>query len=78
VQLDPARSGAIYNMSPIGGAAQGFSTSNPGTELQQVFKALYLGGVSNVTGVIAGGSAVKANPDTIWCHGPTASSCPTR
>lgn len=69
VQLDPARSGAIYNMSPIGSAATAFSTSNPGVEFQNLFAALYLGGVANVTGATAGGSGVKANPDTIWMHG---------
>lgn len=69
VQLDPARSGAILNMSPLGGAATAFSTSSPGTELQNLFAALYIGGVANVTGATAGGSAVKANPDTVWCHG---------
>lgn len=69
VQLDPARSGAILNMNPLGQAAVGFSTTNPGVEFQNLFAALYVGGVSNVNGVIAGGSAVKANPDTIWLQG---------
>lgn len=69
VLLDPARSGAIYNASPIGSAAAAFSTSNPGVEFQNLFAALYLGGVANTTGVVAGGAANKANPDTIWMHG---------
>jgi hypothetical protein len=69
VQLDPARSGAIYNVTPIGSAAAGFSTSNPGVEFQNLFAALYIGGVSNTTGVVTGGSAVKADPDTVWMHG---------
>lgn len=69
VQLDPARSGAILNVSPLGNAAEGFSTSNPGVEFQNLFAALYVGGVSNVTGTTAGGSAVKASPQAIWMQG---------
>lgn len=69
VQLDAARSGAILNMSPLGGAAQAFSTSNPGVEFQNLFAALFVGGVANVTGTTAGGSAVKASPGAIWLQG---------
>lgn len=69
VLLDPARSGAIYNMTPVGTAAQPFSTSNPGVEFQNLFAALYIGGVAQTTGVIAGGSNTKARPDKIWMHG---------
>jgi hypothetical protein len=68
VQLDPARSGGILNVSPLGGAAQGFSTSNPGVEFQNLFAALYVGGVNNVTGTITGGSGVKARPNVVWLH----------
>lgn len=68
-QLDSARSGAILNMSPVGSAAQGFSTSNPGVEFQQLFAALYHGGVANVTGTTTGGSGVKADPNMVWMYG---------
>lgn len=70
VQLDPARSGAILNVSPVGSAATPFSTSNPGNEFQQLFAALWTGGVTNVTGVTTGGSGVKASPDKVWMYGP--------
>lgn len=66
VQLDPLRSGAILNLSPLGQAAAGFSTANPGVELQNLFAAMYVGGVANVTGVTAGGAGNKANPDSVW------------
>lgn len=69
VQLDPARSGAILNVNPVGAAAVGFSTSNPGVEFQNLFAALYAGGIANVTGVVAGGAGNKANPDTAWLAG---------
>lgn len=69
VQLDPARSGAIYNMTPVGSAAALFSTSNPGVEIQNLFGALYIGGVANVTGTTTGGAGLKANPDTLWFQG---------
>lgn len=69
VQLDAARSGAILNCSPLGGAAQPFSTSNPGVEFQNLFAALYVGGIANVTGTVTGGSAVKASPNVVWMQG---------
>lgn len=68
VQLDSARSGAILNMTPIGTAAAPFSASNPGGEFQNLFAAMFVGGVANVTGTTAGGAGNKADPDTVWMH----------
>ena len=66
VCLDNTRSGGIRQVNGK------LSVSTPGAEFQDLFAALYSGGVSNVQSggsATGGGLGFKANPDHIWMHG---------